>query len=130
MPSPLGIRRRLKSLLGLGGNEKSSEGREETPKVTVTLVAPSGEECTGKADAGATIVFATGRLKRSLATGCSDSTCSTCRVDVLEGAENLSPKDEREEATLKANGRPDTMRLGCRTEIVKGSVKVRAYEVV
>ena len=127
MPSPFGIRRRLKSLLGM--EEKVAAVREEIPKVEVIVVGPDGNEQSVKVDVGSSIVSASSRMKRPLATGCSDSTCGTCRVEILEGADNVVEQSARERATLKDNGYPQTMRLGCRTELVKGTVKVRAFEL-
>jgi ferredoxin len=127
MPSPFGIRRRLKSLLGMG--EKAAPTREEVPKVALTVVGPDGAEQNCTADVGNSVVSASNRMKRPIATGCADSTCGTCRIEVLEGAENVIEQSARERATLKDNGFPTTLRLGCRTELVKGAVKVKAFEL-
>jgi ferredoxin len=110
------------------GGAKSA-AREEIPKVDLILVGPDGTEQVVKADIGSNIVGATSRMKRPIATGCSDSTCGTCRVEILEGAENCAEQSARERATLKDNGFPQTYRLACRTELVKGAVKARAFEL-
>ena len=128
MPSPFGIRRRLKTLLGIA--PAASATREEIPKVSFTLVGPDGSEQSCQADIGSTVVGAASRFKRPLSTGCSESTCGTCRVEVLEGAENLVEQSARERATLKENNFPTTWRLGCRAELVKDSVKVRGFELM
>jgi ferredoxin len=127
MPSPFGIRRRLKALFGMG--EKAAPVREEVPKVSLTVVGPDGAEQSCQTDVGNSVVSASNRMKRPIATGCSDSTCGTCRIEVLEGADNVVEQSARERATLKDNGYPATLRLGCRTELVKGSVKVKAFEL-
>ena len=70
-------------------------------------------------------------MPNPIASGCSDSSCGTCRIDILEGAENCSEAVARERATLKENGFPTNLRLACRTEIVSaGTVKVKAYELM
>jgi adenylate cyclase len=46
--------------------------------------------------------------------------CSTCRVDVLEGGENLSDRLPEEEAFLNAVGQ----RLACQA-VVQGPVRIR-----
>ncbi len=48
--------------------------------------------------------------------------CGTCLVEVVEGAENLSPRTSVEEKKLRK--RPDTYRLACQT-MVNGPVTVR-----
>lgn len=128
MPSPFGIRRRLKSMLGMEAKAAAAP-REEIPKVDLVIVGPDGNEQAIKVDVGSSIVSASSRMKRPIATGCSDSTCGTCRVDILEGAENCVEQSPRERATLKDNGFPTTYRLACRTELVKGAVKAKAFEL-
>ena len=48
--------------------------------------------------------------------------CGTCVVEILDGAENLSPRTEIEEKRFK--NKPDTYRLACQTT-VNGRVSVR-----
>src|SRR5438445_775514 len=52
--------------------------------------------------------------------------CTTCQVEVLSGAENLSPmelpEDERLEMSLT---RTKLSRLGCQAPVSQGSVRVR-----
>ncbi len=51
--------------------------------------------------------------------------CSTCRILVLEGMENLSPINEKERnLRLKKNFAED-VRLACQTKVLKNNVKVR-----
>ncbi len=130
--TPFRIRERLKKLLGLGptgSSEGSASAAPPRPKVTLTVVDQAGEEQTFDGKAGDSPLFISGNMAKPIGSGCNDSSCATCRIEVLEGAENLSPQDARERATLEANEHdPDTFRLGCRTEILQGSVKVRAHE--
>ena len=128
MPTPFGIRRRIKRLLGMPIEGAVKEA--EVVKVSLTVVAPNGTENTCQATAGQTILTAAGGLAKPIASGCSDSTCGTCRVEVLEGAENLPEQAATERRALKENGYPTTMRLACRTEILSGSVKVKAFELL
>lgn len=127
MPTPFGIRRRLKALFGIAA---PAEARQEIPKVQLTLVGPDGSEQVTEAFVGSTIVSAGTRFKRPLATGCSEASCGTCRVEVLEGAENLTEQTARERMTLKENNYPTTWRLGCKVELVAGAVKVRGFELM
>ena len=130
--TPFGIRKRLKSLLGMSGDEPSVklQPRREIPKVTLTLVDADGNEETLQCEQGSTITFGSGNAARPLGTGCSDATCATCRCEVLEGAEHLSEQTGKERATLKENGFDTSWRLGCQTEITGGAVKIRGHEWV
>lgn len=127
MSSPFGLRRRLKSMLGIAPTPAPTDDR---PKVQLTVVGPDGTEQTTEAFAGSTLVSVSTRLRRPIATGCSESTCATCRVEVLEGAENLVAQSDREVNTLAENKHPTTLRLACRTEVKGGAVKVRAFELL
>lgn len=53
-----------------------------------------------------------------------EAQCSTCRVEILEGIENLPPRNDLEKAMAKKNGWTDTVRLACQT-IPNGNIKIR-----
>ncbi|KGF71598.1 iron ABC transporter substrate-binding protein [Neosynechococcus sphagnicola sy1] len=48
--------------------------------------------------------------------------CGTCVVEIVEGAENLSPRSDFE--TRKLKKKPDTYRLACQV-VVQGPVTVK-----
>jgi len=50
--------------------------------------------------------------------------CSTCRVLVLEGEENLSPPNKKETKLKETIRLPSYIRLACQTKVEKGPVKV------
>jgi adenylate cyclase len=50
--------------------------------------------------------------------------CSTCRVVVLEGLENVDPRNERERALSEWFGLPPNVRIACQTT-VRGPVRLR-----
>jgi ferredoxin len=127
MPTPFGIRRRLKRLMGWD-QPTATETVEE--KASLQVVGPKGEEQQCAVAPGSTLLGASGNLKRPIASGCSDSTCGTCRVEVLEGGENLSSPHPRERATLKQNGHPTGLRLACVATLEQGSAKVKAFELM
>lgn len=102
----------------------------EPEKITLVVVGPKGDEQTVTTYAGSTILGASGQFRHPIASGCSDSSCGTCHVEILEGAENLSEPTAREKGTLKDAGHPAGQRLSCRTEVLKGTVKVKAFELV
>jgi ferredoxin len=129
MSTPFGIRRRIRRFMGWSATGAPEAEAPKIEQITLTVIGPKSEE-QGQAPAGSPMVSASAVLKRPIASGCSDSTCATCRVEVLEGAENLSAQHPREKATLKQNGHPMTMRLACMCTIERGSVKVRAFELM
>ena len=130
--TPFNIRKRLKDLLGLGGGSGSSSQKEAAPRERVTLIIVDGEskEESVQADAGSTFVYAASNMARPLDTGCADATCATCRVEILEGEENLSPQSPTERSCLTENKHSDELRLGCQAQILKGTVKARAFELI
>lgn len=128
MPTPFGIRRRLKRLFGMPLDGTAS-AEPAKPKVTLTVSSPKGEQTT-EGEPESTLLALSGRMKNPIASGCSDSSCGTCRVEVLDGADALNAQDARERGTLKENGFPTTLRLACRAELHSGTVKVKAFEVV
>ena len=50
--------------------------------------------------------------------------CSTCRVYVIDGVENLEPRNEKERALSETLKLPDDIRLACQTRIT-GDIAVR-----
>ncbi|MAG02078.1 ferredoxin [Candidatus Pacearchaeota archaeon] len=53
--------------------------------------------------------------------GCEDGICGTCIVEVKEGMENLSERNEKEDEL----GLRDNERLACQCKIKQGSVKIK-----
>lgn len=53
--------------------------------------------------------------------GCRDGRCGTCQTEIVEGIENLSAPNEKEEAM----GMIGPWRLCCQAEIKKGIVKLK-----
>jgi 2Fe-2S ferredoxin len=53
-----------------------------------------------------------------------NASCSTCRVRVLNGAENLSEIEEAEAQVLDAFDLKPPCRLGCQALVLKGEVEV------
>ena len=54
--------------------------------------------------------------------------CSTCRVCVLRGAENLSPMQADEAQVLDSFDLKPPYRLGCQAQVLKGDVEVEIPE--
>lgn len=52
--------------------------------------------------------------------GCSNGVCGTCEVEILEGMENLSERNQEEDDL----GMEGAKRLGCQCVINEGTVKM------
>tara|TARA_B100001989_G_C24543123_1_gene468867 strand:- start:652 stop:906 length:255 start_codon:yes stop_codon:yes gene_type:complete len=52
--------------------------------------------------------------------GCSNGVCGTCEVEVIEGMENLSERNQEEEDL----GMEGEKRLGCQCVLKSGTVKL------
>lgn len=57
-----------------------------------------------------------------VAFGCQDGRCGSCRVEVVEGMDNLTSRTENEKDIL---GEDDKNRLLCQCKIKEGVVKIR-----
>ncbi len=133
--TPFGIRKKIKSLLGLGGDGAESRrpqapARKERPKVSLIVVDGEGMEQSVQGSATDTLVYISGNMAKPIGTGCSDASCGTCRVEVLDGEDNLSAQETRERAVLKENGFDEELRLGCCVQLLENSAKVRAFEFI
>lgn len=129
MGSPFGIRRRMKAMFGFG--DKAEAAASTRPSCAFVLVGPGDREQDTRANVGQSLLLASGNLQVPIASGCSDSTCSTCRIEVLEGDGLLSERSDHEAATLRANDRPGHLRLACATTVKAaepGMIRVRAFE--
>ena len=126
--TPFGIRKRIKKLLGL--DKPAMPKAPERPKYSVTFVLPSGEDYQVDAKEGDSLVLASGRGAYPIATGCSDGSCATCRVEVLDGEENLSQSDEFEERTKTQNDVRSDYRLGCQAAVLGSGVRIRMINVL
>ncbi len=132
MATPFGLRRRIRRLLGWPVAPVGRTGETVSAATMFTLVVrdPAGEEHACQAPSGSTVLAASARLRRPIASGCAEGSCGTCRVTVLDGAEHLTPQDEAERATLRAVGHPAALRLACRAELRGSGVRVEAHEVL
>lgn len=131
MATPFGLRRRVRRLLGWSVPPVGTEdAASPTRFCSLVVEEPGGVVHTCEAPSGSTLLAASGRLSRPIASGCADSSCGTCRVTVLAGPEQLSPQDDAERATLRASGHPPDLRLACRAELRGDGVRVRAHEVL
>lgn len=125
--TPFGIRKRLKSLLF--DSAPPAPAAPKRPKFDVRFVLPDGSDYVTQAKEGDSLVLASGRGPAPIATGCADSSCGTCQVEILAGVDNLTPVTKREEETRKATGVPEHLRLGCQAGVLGEGVEVRIINV-
>ena len=130
--TPFGIRKKLKSLLGLdgGGAAPSAPKEQEVPTYTVNYVLPDGSSYSAKAKEGDTLVMSSNRGPSPIATGCADGTCGTCRVEVLMSHDQLTPETDHERTTKKNNNVAPEFRLGCQTGVLGEGIKVKIVNVL
>ncbi len=79
--------------------------------------APSGTPLASIADAA----------RADLTFGCRHGTCGTCRIEVREGLENLSPPSAEEKAFLARLPTSNRCRLACQVR-VEGDVTIALPE--
>jgi ferredoxin len=88
----------------------------ETEKKVKIIFPKTGEEC--EVDAGDTLVDATFRYELPIRYRCERAVCTTCLIEVLEGASNLSEMEERERQTLAAIKAQPQWRLACQVSVL------------
>ncbi len=93
---------------------------EHPPKAKIEFPR-TGEAC--EVDYDDTLVDATFRYELPVRYRCERAVCTTCLVEVLEGAENLSPMEDREKQTLAAVKAKANWRLACQVSVL-GDVKL------
>jgi ferredoxin len=125
----LGIRNKIKELMGFGSSAKPPSAPAR-PRYPVTFVLPSGESYVAEAKEGDSLVLTSGRGAYPISTGCSDGTCGTCRVEILEGEDSLTSAGEHEQQTKSDNDIPDELRLGCQAAIMSAGVSVKIINVL
>jgi len=126
--TPFRIRARLKELLGL--EQSPAPERPVVPRFPVVFELPDGSTYETRAKKEDSLVLASGRGPNPIATGCSDGSCGTCRVVVLEGADMLTEPTDHERRTKKTAGVPDEERLACQTLVLGEGVRVRIINVL
>lgn len=91
------------------------------------IFEPSG--AAGMVACGTRLLDAAAQLRVSLRQVCGgNANCTTCRVQVLAGADFLSPAEDKERNRLPESRLTQGWRLSCQA-LVKGPVKVRVPTV-
>jgi len=128
--TPFGIRKKIKSLLGLNSGSSSAPQAPERERFEVTFDCPDGSSYTATAKDGDSLVLTAGRGPQPISTGCTDGTCGTCRIDVLTGAESLTVADSHELKTKADVGVPESQRLGCHTGVIGPGVRIHITNIL
>jgi ferredoxin len=126
--SRFGIRKRLKSRFGGGKSAPPPEKSE--PTYEVEFECPDGSMYSIMAEEADSLVLASGRGLSPISPGCTDGTCGTCRVDVVSGADQLSPMRDHEKKTKADAGVPEHQRLGCHAGVFGSGIRVRITNVL
>jgi len=94
-------------------------------EVPVTFAGELGSDVTVTAAAGRTVLEISLENDINHAHACGGhARCSTCRVSVLAGSQNLSPRNAEEMNLARRLNFPDDVRLACQTR-VGGPVRLR-----
>lgn len=124
--TPFNLRKRLAKLFG-GGEPEFVDDR---PSYTVTFRLPDERTFDVTAKKGDTLVLASGRSAWPIETGCADSTCATCQVDILAGEDQLTALIDAERRTLEQDEAPEGRRLGCIARVMGPGVEVGMVNVL
>ena len=137
--SRFGIRKRLRSRLGIGRPERS------IVTYRITYVLPDGTEQVVEAEERYSVLMASQALPAPISTGrraggtCPDGLCAQCRIEVLDPT-GLTPMSDAERTSMQmlADGKPhegrdrepgppitDGARLACHTKIVGHGARVK-----
>ena len=140
--SRFGIRKKLKSMLGMGGGSN-------IVLHSVTFVLPDGREKTIEVEEHYSLLMAADTNGITISTGrraggtCPDGGCASCRLEVIDQT-GLSPMKDGEKRTLEAAVRGDphegrerqpqppttpNTRLGCHTKIVGSGARIQIAQL-
>ncbi len=96
----------------------------------VSIVEENGDVTTYNVEENQVIFDALQDQDRELPHGCLSGSCSACKCEIIEGAENLNEIGSIEKNTLehilktKPEAQGKTIRLTCRAKIL-GDIKIR-----
>jgi|GEM_PF-125913 ferredoxin len=142
--TPFGIRKRIKTALGIGPVARSIVA------FPITFILPDGSERRVEAEERYSLLMASQALPSPISTGrraggtCPDGGCGLCRVEVLDQT-GLTPMAELERNTMDAFVRGDPhegrerspgppatplSRLGCHARIVGPGARVKVDAMV
>ncbi len=120
------LRRSLRRVRRLGERLRPAQAAPQSG--VVQFVGPAGILAETQAEAGETLLRAAVVSRLDLSHYCGGTcSCGTCRVEILEGGETLSPIEGREQMVLGYQATQAGDRLACQAR-VGGDVVVRIPE--
>lgn len=120
------LRRGLRKARELGGRLRPARPSAQSGRVR--FVGPDGLLAEADAEAGETLLRVAIVSRLDLSHYCGGTcSCATCRVEIVEGAETLSPMEGREQMVLGYQASQAGDRLACQAR-VGGDVVVRIPE--
>ncbi|RYZ72061.1 MAG: (2Fe-2S)-binding protein [Proteobacteria bacterium] len=97
------------------------------PKISFTKPRPSATQTGGstlEVEAGTNLMEALLAAGLPVASSCrGDGVCAKCRIEIVEGAKNLSPETELETFLRERHSIPKNQRVSCQTQI-QGDITV------
>jgi ferredoxin len=84
-----------------------------------------GPDCRIEITEGCRLVDVCDRVSAPVPFSCRSATCGTCRVEVVEGAELLEPREGAEAELLGLLGDPPTYRLACQAKVRRADGVIR-----
>ena len=74
---------------------------------------------------GERLVDVCDRVQAPVPFSCRAATCGTCRIEIVEGAELLEPRQGAEAELLELLGDPTNYRLACQAKLTRQSGVIR-----
>jgi ferredoxin len=84
-----------------------------------------GPDCRVEIPEGGRLVDVCDRVQAPVPFSCRAATCATCRIEVVEGAELLEPREGAEAELLEILGDPPQYRLACQAKVSGGQGLIR-----
>jgi 2Fe-2S ferredoxin len=78
-----------------------------------------GPDCRVEVPEGGRLVDVCDRVQAPVPFSCRAATCGTCRIEVVEGAELLEPREGPEAELLALLGDPPSYRLACQAKLTR-----------
>lgn len=119
--------RSIRQISSIDYSEVVEPGLIESKAVECTVrFEPSGREV--RVPAGTSLLQAARMAELPIATACGEhGLCARCGLEILQGAESLSPEPADEQETKTLNRIDPKLRLSCHLEVVADLVVTAPY---
>ena len=110
-------------------NKKGDAAGPAAPKAPMVTVRFEDDSLEVEVEQGSMLADVCDDKGFSLGFGCREGGCGTCMIEIIDGMENLSPRNSSEDEMLEimAEGNANA-RLACQCE-VKGNIQFRALDL-